>query len=684
MFICSFVHLFFALKEEKLDEFFHTLTHPFEKNNKECASCETISSHNMLVLDLLDSLLSNSSTSYKEKEEGLLKFLSNEEEKQKCIGWRNSRRKKSKFYADEEEDMRHSVKILCNSRPPIDFMYYRKTKNQHDANNANDANDQASPPLFDGSIGNQTGSLLHLSCIMDEPFILAVLLVLGADPRSKYSAFRRLPIHEAACNNSSNCLILLLELARSCSEIKQSSKKEKNLMATKHSVKHATKHLLKSSQIHREREREREQAPLKAFPFLTTLHLIRTLIEDIQSKRKTAFLAAKQLIHNAPLPLSMRTSLSSSLTHTLSVSDGHGNTALHWSAFKNCSNCVSILLEAGANPNARTYSTGWTPLHDAAYSDAPHATQLLLNGGADVDARANSGATPLCFAAQEDAPQATAILLQAGADTHVRCCGGGHATSDIPLAPLVTSRFSGYTPLHYCAHYNAARAARVLIQYGAPLEIHDLADRLPIHVAVGRGSSDVLRELLCAGAKVDTTQCHPSPNESTPTPIELENIDHESNASIDFESTHVITPASSPILRQMLPREPVNSSKPWNCLSQKAIDECASLIEAVEGHWSPNTHKLFSPKDRRAVLELLRVGKRLEQQGTGLFLELWPYVLSFCGRGWFETPNVTTLATLPCSQSNTNSSFSQMDTSTDQQMEDGNYTQFELDSDIHY
>lgn len=88
----------------------------------------------MLVLELLDSLLSNSSTSYKEKEEGLLKFLSNEEEKQKCIGWRNSRRKKSKFYADEEEDMRYSVKILCNSRPPIDFMYYRKTKNQNDAN----------------------------------------------------------------------------------------------------------------------------------------------------------------------------------------------------------------------------------------------------------------------------------------------------------------------------------------------------------------------------------------------------------------------------------------------------------------------------------------------------------------------------------------------------------------------
>jgi hypothetical protein len=41
-------------------------------------------------------------------------------------------------------------------------------------------------------------------------------------------------------------------------------------------------------------------------------------------------------------------------------------------------------------------------------------------------------------------------------------------------------------------------------------------------------------------------------------------------------------------------------------------------------------------------MELLRVGKRLEQMGTGLFTDLWPQVLSFCGRGWFEveTPEI--------------------------------------------
>jgi hypothetical protein len=86
----------------------------------------------------------------------------------------------------------------------------------------------------------------------------------------------------------------------------------------------------------------------------------------------------------------------------------------------------------------------------------------------------------------------------------------------------------------------------------------------------------------------------------------------------------------------MIPAQPVTSSKPWNCLSQRSIDECKQLISEVERNWTPDRHSLFTPADRLAVAELLRVGKRLELQGTGIFLDLWPQVLSFCGRGWFE------------------------------------------------
>jgi hypothetical protein len=300
-----------------------------------------------------------------------------------------------------------------------------------------------------------------------------------------------------------------------------------------------------------------------------------------------------------------------------------------------------------------------------------------------------------------------------------------------PAAPrfmFVPSRFSGYTPLHYCAHYNAYEAAKVLLRYHAPMEVEDMSHRRPIHVAAARGSSDVLRELLKAGACVETYPKTPLPIKRRPrgvstvlrhqfstspvtssalatvpssAPSRLETslllvlhprphanrVQHPqgraaaaSGAGVGIfpsvplgspgipllplaavnqaDEPHTIVVAaiggndhafanlfptsppmssvSSPVLKAMIPNRPVLSNKPWNCLTQKAIDDCNQLINAAEGHWSPETHQVFSPADRRAVLELLRVGKRLEQEGTGLFLDLWPIVLSFCGRGWFE------------------------------------------------
>ena len=100
----------------------------------------------------------------------------------------------------------------------------------------------------------------------------------------------------------------------------------------------------------------------------------------------------------------------------------------------------------------------------------------------------------------------------------------------------------------------------------------------------------------------------------------------------------------------MIPSQPITSSKPWNCLTQRSIDECRELISQAESNWTKERHRLFTPADRKAVTELLRIGKRLELQGSGIFIDLWPEVLSFCGRGWFEveeeeTDDVDMLAT---------------------------------------
>jgi hypothetical protein len=259
------------------------------------------------------------------------------------------------------------------------------------------------------------------------------------------------------------------------------------------------------------------------------------------------------------------------------------------------------------------------------------------------------------------------MLLKAGADPSMRCLGnspGIFLRANNADNHQFHSRFSGYTPLHYCAHYNAVNAARVLLYESKRhhqrsaielLEIPDLNEKLPIHIAVARGSSLVLREFLHGGARVETSSYHPptsprarsasrdviaSAAATSPIPIPSNN-DVGDEASVSHVSTsphhhHVITPVSSPILRAMIPAQPITSTKPWNCLSQTSIDACKHLIEEVEMNWTPSRHALFCPADRQAIMELLRVGKRLEQAGRGIFVDLWPRVLSFCGRGWFD------------------------------------------------
>ena len=338
--------------------------------------------------------------------------------------------------------------------------------------------------------------------------------------------------------------------------------------------------------------------------------------------------------------------------------------------------CESPRLCVCASSSVLTRIIENTKLHDAAYSDASDAAARLISAGSFVDAKSHSGATPLCFAAQENAPNATRLLLQSGADPSIRCTGNTQTRAN-NADHSNPSRFSGYTPLHYCAHYNAADAARVILYERDSnstlttvdlLEIVDVTRRMPIHVAVARGSCEVLREILHAGARVETSSYHPSTPPRMPSlfasppspgvtslaiPIlgAPHNIEEQAAAFSTMSSspTSVLHhPVSPPILKAMLPSQPVTSSKPWNCLSQQSIDKCKHLIEDISTNWTPERHHLFSPVDRAAIFEILRVGKRLEQQGRGIYLDLWPNILAFVGRGWFEIDdNVTHKLKLP-------------------------------------
>lgn len=570
--------------------------------------------------------------------------------------------------------LRDAAAMLSAARPPNSFV----------------VSSGEGPPTFDGAVANATppplggapntgggaGTILHLACAMDVPLALAFLLAMGADARTSHTAFRRLMLHEAACNGSIQCLTLLLELGAKLGDCDGNAGPVGKLAPRTRNRRSPTS--VADNDVHlpflpRRLNRSQAMAPLQMYStrpevfaqcyeenvsatepkpnFMNMLRVFRTLSDQVKGGTISELDAARQILEHAALPDASRLSLARSCQLSRAayarrggIADGHGNTPLHWAAFKNETACVSLLLQYNADPNARAHPSGWTPLHDAAYSNATETIGLLVDAGALVDARANSGATPLCFAAQEDASRAAEILLERGANLTTRCAGGPEGTSG--------SRFSGYTPLHYCAHYNAHEAAKVLLRHVTSMkatEIPDLSERLPIHVAVARGSSDVLRELLHAGVRVETRLRNPTKRSTQQSPARREPPRPETPAATpvtpprpgveehQLENEGGSATVSSPVLRSMIPSAPISSSKPWNCLTQRSIDECRQLIAASEGPWCPSRHSLFTPSDREAVMELLRVGKRLELTGKGIYVkDVWPVVLSFCGRGWFE------------------------------------------------
>jgi uncharacterized protein len=117
-----------------------------------------------------------------------------------------------------------------------------------------------------------------------------------------------------------------------------------------------------------------------------------------------------------------------------SMSDD-GFTALHLAVFAEQAEAAQILIEHGADVDARATAAiaQLPPLGTAAFVRSVPLARLLLNAGADVNGQGEGGFTALHTAAQNEDEALASLLLERGADQTI-ASNAGQRPADLGLS----------------------------------------------------------------------------------------------------------------------------------------------------------------------------------------------------------------------------------------------------------
>jgi ankyrin repeat protein len=200
--------------------------------------------------------------------------------------------------------------------------------------------------------------------------------------------------------------------------------------------------------------------------------------------------------------------------------DAQGSMGLHAAVAHPA--CLRLLLEHGADPDARDQGDNACALHFAAAGGYLESVRLLLDSGADVHGSGDLHQGDVIGWAVGDggsaAREVVALLLERGARHHIF---SAIALGDLALVRAIVeadpatlsrrrSRFEqGQTALHFALaapdglqpkppRYDVAQ---LLIELGADLEARDDRGRTPLEMAMLHGDLEAMRLLRAAGAK---------------------------------------------------------------------------------------------------------------------------------------------------------------------------------------
>jgi len=129
-----------------------------------------------------------------------------------------------------------------------------------------------------------------------------------------------------------------------------------------------------------------------------------------------------------------------------------------------------LLLNNGASVKVQN-SHGQTPLHLASENNFPDVVELMLQLGAEVNARDNDDMTPLlcCATGPYRSSAVGQLLLENGASVHDR-------------------NRHGQTPLHLASENNYPEIVALLLTFGANVDAQDNNHMTPLHVALSSSS----------------------------------------------------------------------------------------------------------------------------------------------------------------------------------------------------
>ncbi|KAL8566978.1 hypothetical protein ACOMHN_059778 [Nucella lapillus] len=185
-------------------------------------------------------------------------------------------------------------------------------------------------------------------------------------------------------------------------------------------------------------------------------------------------------------------------------------TPLHRAARQGSERCLQLLLDHGADVNARVkpfesvegqtckFEVGSTALHHAARGDHVKCVKLLLNFGADCNLTDDKHQTPLYLACKEGLPECVLTLI------HTAQAYG------LPILSIPTT--DNNTPLHECLRNRSKMAycVRELVGMGADVSLPNIMNETPIHVAIElKWRREIIDLLILEGHGMDFDRSKP-------------------------------------------------------------------------------------------------------------------------------------------------------------------------------